>query len=223
MPSVKKSGDKRYDLFIQILAIILSFAGTAISAYFANTARETVDASRVEIASTTTNLNSENSTEVWQPWFHQVSERTAYIGLKRSVRFSKPFSHIPKVTSSLSLIDVTNIATLFKGLDAAATILKDKEIEKRLADLHLVTFPEYVHETDFMLNVGLGLPMECAKVLEHHLRTRPISPIPEDEILHLLGRPTASGSLTEREKWMLNFYHVIGTLNVSWLAQEKAS
>lgn len=181
----------------------------------ASRAEQTVDASRVETGWVTSNSNGRDFGHPWRKWESYPEKRTAYVGIQRNVVFTKPFKKIPRVSTAFSLIDT-------KPLDSVLPALGDKNIDKdtarRLHDIHVITDSGDVSENGFVVFVGIGLPTEPGEYLGHLFLTAP----PDSQLVERMEMgqlDSAHGSLDLDEAWMVNFFKIIGTINVSWIAQ----
>ncbi|HEU4687027.1 MAG TPA: hypothetical protein VFS23_01630 [Vicinamibacterales bacterium] len=77
-----------------------------------------------------------------------------------------------------------------------------------------------ISEKDFELRVGIGLNASAGKFLKDKLRDR--GNVKADLVDQMRRFSKISGSfqtLTDDEIWMVNFYRLVGTMDVSWVAQ----
>jgi hypothetical protein len=195
---------------------IASLVVSTLAQRSANRANQTVDASRVETAWVTSNSNGRGTGDAWQPWVYTPDETTVYIGLRRNIVFAKPFTKVPSVSTAFSLIDTESLDNILPGLGDKKI---DKDTSARLHQIHVITDTDAVNERSFDLLVGIGMPTTPGQYLRHVLSTT----TPD---AHLVERMKGMGQLDARhsnldpaESWMVNFFNIVGTINVSWIAQ----
>jgi hypothetical protein len=233
-----KAGDKRWSasnqlraasLFVTILISILSF-------FFSTKVRDianTVSQSRVELGTVPSNSNAGDVANPWTIWEEPVTPATLYVGIKRRIQFKHPFSVTPRVATALYVIDLYPIAERMRKLGYVPPIdMASREalslsyssdagqITERLKDVHIVSFAVDSNENGFVLEVGVGLPTKVGEFLASQLQKQE-PPKGFVEGMRRYGQlPGASNSLTADERWLANFYALVGTLGVTWMAQQ---
>ena len=188
---------------------------------------------RVEIDTITSNSDEGDASNPWRIWQQAVSTETMYVGLKRRIQFKQPFDAIPRVATAFGLINVYPVGDRLTELGfrppLASRVPSTKPFERledalpvgpRLRDIHLVSFAEAPDEKGFVLEVGVGLPTSAGKFLVEKLQdVRPPKGF-VDEMRRLNKFPGDQVTLSPEEQWLTNFYWLIGTIAVTWTAQQ---
>jgi hypothetical protein len=216
--------EKRRQNTVSLLGIGVTFTGTVLSLLWnAHTAR-VVEGARIESGNVTSNAN--DTTHPWKPWWWQVSEGTVGIGVKCDVKFARAFQRQPKVTVALSAMDYPNLASVFA---AFGPVPQDAEWRESLRKVNITSQVDRVSTEGFELQVGIGLRTPVANRLRDHLINKPnmdgTDPWSVAAMRNFGQLQNRVGALSADEIWMVNFYRIIGTFDVTWLAQtdEKAS
>ena len=192
-----------------------------VSLWISAKTRSKLNASRVEVGTETSDTNTEASS--WQTWVDTPhgSTTTVYFGVKKRITFKEPFKFTPSVSSALSLVNIKSIKEL---LDHGILLLQDiPEDEANRLQLHVVTFVESVSKEGFELQVGLGAPAGVGKAIVGLLKKRETSKHEIDEAItfnHIKSR--SFSEITKDENWLLNYYYLIGTIDITWIAQARA-
>lgn len=148
----------------------------------------------------------------WEPWQHNVSRITAYIGVKRRIKFRSAFQNPPKVISNLKLINLRSLDLVLKDLGYKP---ENENETDRLRQLHVLSNVEQVDNEGFIMIVGVGLPARAGDELARHLQKDPPKESTIDDVIGF----ASSCQQQPQDNWMLKFYESIGTIEVSWLAQ----
>lgn len=216
-------------------SILATFVVSILSLALSNRTRGAVSdvrESRVEIDSLPSNSNAGDLGNPWTSWEEPVSPTTLYIGIKRRVEFKREFAAPPRVSTALGVINLYPVADRlqelgFKPPDGGSSsepVPLSYESAKapvaiRLKDLHVLSFATKADARGFVLHVGIGLPTTAAEFLASVLQTRD----PPTDIVRGMLRygqlPRGSEELTSDERWLVNFYTLVGSLNVTWTAQ----
>jgi hypothetical protein len=114
---------------------------------------------------------------------------------------------------------VINVRSAAEVLGDLAYRAPDEHLLARLRELHVVSFVETPTERDFVLEVGVGLPTEPGKRLSSVLLQRPLSTALIDDMRE--HRQLKGEAPDSDERWMANFYSMVGTFGLSWTAQAK--
>jgi len=183
-------------------------------------AQQTVEAWRVETGHLTTDSNGDLNgawANPWSQWVEPISEKVMYIGVQKRITFAKPFRRKPSVSTALSLIQLPR-------LDAALAALGYHETDRAAADglrqLQVETFVGDVTEANFTLYAGVGLPVKAGRYLEHELSTAAVD---SGVVARMRNTrqvdPKTILPLSPDDRWMINFYMLVGTIDASWIAQ----
>jgi hypothetical protein len=210
---------------IAIIAILLSTLLSLASILIgmgaqrrASRAEETVELSRVETGVVATNIIGKTLDSTWRPWVKPLSEWTTYVGVEREVPFANKFRHVPSVGASMNVINTYPIKNLFPGSEAAQFKERTRE---HINDIHIVAFADHPSQSDFKVQIGIGLPTEAANILISRLETN----MPDPKLVEYTRQsqflPPDTVTLTDHEKWALNFADLVGTVNVLWIAQAE--
>jgi hypothetical protein len=219
--------EKRRQNHISILSIAATFAIAMTSLLWnariqkqATTTSDAVETSRVENDEVKSNSNANDFHNPWRQWQESVSPSTVYLGIERVVPFQRRFRSAPQVTLGMSLIDVPPMdLILFRfGFKPA-----EPKMSERIRHFHVVTKVADVTREHFILQLGIGLPTEAAKVLVEPL-SAPLNLAVDREFIDNMRLyrelENRSDSLTPGETWLINFYRIVGTIDVTWIAQE---
>lgn len=211
----------------QVLSILIAIT-SLIFAIFSNKqsqnaqqqvreTREALEASRVEIGSSSSNTNLPDYERPWRKWNSPLTTVTTFVGVQRQVNFKAKFGHKPEI---ILAIKIENVRSLFDVInEIGCKNIEEKELE-RLKQTHIVTEISDVTNDSFILKVGIGMPSESAKCLASFLDET----VPSENSWKLsdgfnkfpIG--TTIANLTPEQKWMFNFYEKVGTIEVVWTA-----
>src|SRR4051794_30576561 len=89
--------------WITISAALATAAIGLASLLVSRDASKRASDARLETGSLTTNAHGPGCVERWEPWQSRISPSTAYVGVKRRVRFTEPFAGTPQVMSAFQL------------------------------------------------------------------------------------------------------------------------
>jgi hypothetical protein len=208
---------------LQVISIVATIILSLVSLVLSTSANKnsqatqsTVEASRVETGDVTTNSNDTDLNETWTPWEFPVSTQTTYVGVQKKVRFGRPFQNNPQVMTALKLVNLRSLIDMMHELKYTP---KSQNEETRLRELHIVTQTGTITPNGFILQIGVGLPTEAAKHFVTYLQENKIDPEVEAIMRRYRKISPKSQGLSVEERWMINFYSTLGTLDVSWLAQ----
>lgn len=199
-------------IVLALISIVLSTNANKNS----QATQSTLEASRVETGDVTSNSNDVDLNEFWTPWEFPVTTQTTYVGVQKRVRFGRPFQNNPQVITALRLVNLRPLIDVMRDLKY---IPKDEHEESRLREVHLITQTDSITPNSFVLQVGIGLPTESAKQLVAYLQENRVDPEVERLMRRYRKISPQSRELSAEEKWMLNLYSFLGTVDVSWLAQ----
>jgi len=208
------------DHIISITGIIIPSVISVISLWISTKTRSRLIASRVELGNESSNEDATHpSWKVWVSTPHG-STITRYFGVRKLIKFDEPFKSIPTISSALSLV---NVKTIDQLLEQGFLTYKDiPKHENGRFESHVVTFVEQISKDGFELQVGLGMPTMIAENIINKLQKRNLQ---ESEIHTVITsnyiKSRAINDITDDEKWLLNFHFIIGTIDVSWIAQAK--
>jgi hypothetical protein len=216
--------EKRWQNIVTLIGIGLTFTGTVLSLVWNAHTAGIVEGARIESGNVTSNAN--DTAHPWIPWWWQVSQRTVGIGLKREVKFSRPFQRQPRVTVALSAMDYPNLTSVFADF---GPVPQDAEWKESLRKVNITSQVDRVSNEGFELQVGIGLRTPVAERLRDQLIKKPnmnTSDPGSVAVMRNFGQlQNRLDALTGDEIWMVNFYRIIGTFDVTWIAQtdEKTS
>lgn len=210
------------DQLIAISGIAVPSIISIISLWISANTRSKLNASLVEVGTETS--DTDTNQDPWKIWVDTPhgSTTTRYFGVKKMIKFKEPFVSTPSVSSSLSLVNTKSFNEL---LDQEILQLENlSEDEKHGLQLHVVTFVEYITKEGFELQVGLGAPINIGDTIVDFLKNRDLQKNEIDDSITFNNIKSRSNTnMTSDERWMLNFYYVIGTIDITWIAQAKAS
>jgi hypothetical protein len=215
-----------------LATFLISLLSLALSSRTQGTVAQ-ADASRVEIAELPSNSNAGDQQNPWRAWQDPVSATTLYVGVRRRVEFKRPFTNIPRVGTALGVVNVYPMNERLMELGfvlpkeppssdpvALSYRTSDAPTVRRLRDFHVVTYADGEDEKGFWLKVGVGLPTNAGEFLVSVLQKR--QP-PVGIIQGMRGYGQLRGDsdlLTPDERWLVNFYTLVGSFNVTWTAQQ---
>ena len=180
-------------------------------------AREALEASRVEIGSSSSNTNLPDYEKPWRKWNNPLTTVTTFLGVQRQVNFKAKFGHKPEI---ILAIKTENTRSLFDVIKEIGCKNIDESELDRLKQSHIVTEISDVTNDSFVLKVGVGMPSESAKCLANFLDEK--SPSENSWKLsdgfNRFPIGTTFANLTPEQKWMFNFYEKVGTIEIVWTA-----
>jgi hypothetical protein len=180
----------------------------------ASRASEVLETTRVENNDVVTNTN--DFANPWVPWIDTVSPTTVHLGVARDIKFERPFRNPPHISLGLRGLDVPDMTIVLTrlGFRPGSPRLAD-----RIRHVHVTTDVGNVSTTGFRMLVGIGLPSEPAKFLQRQLQDADLVDREVVADMRTAGMLENHDVLTSDEIWMSNFYTVIGTFQVAWIAQ----
>ena len=179
---------------------------------------------RVETGRLTTNANdlnysgrSEDYRDGWLP-FRRPRGNGLIIGVKRRIQFEHAFQNRPRVIAALSVINLRNFEDVLRDLGFRADSAETNKLRYTSASVET----EGEEADGFTLLVALFFPGRTGPYLAHVLDTLRIDPARVQEARN--GEnidPQGSASVTPNDRWMLDFYYLLGTIDVAWMATAK--
>lgn len=212
--------------------LVVSILSLALSTRTQGTVAQT-EMNRVETDSLPSNSNAGDVQNPWRAWEEPITPTTLYVGVRRWIVFRKPFSAIPRVSVSLGVINIypmddrlVQLGYVRPSEPAAVEDVplsynsSEARIGSRLRDFHVLSFSDETDEKGFWLKVGIGLPTHPGEFLVSRLQKRE-PPVGIIDGMRRYGQlPREGDSLTADERWLTNFYTLVGSFNVSWTAQQ---
>lgn len=168
---------------------------------------------RIVMESNSTNSNRSNFERHWTRWVDVVSDTTKYVGVCKRIKFKSSFQRVPRVLVAFNLLNVRSAAD---ALIENGYHFADSTEARRMREQHVVVFALNVSDSQFDLCVGVGVSAKSGSFLERILGTV----APRAETVNWAKDGKRIDKLGEDERWMLRFYEVFGTTDVSWIAQE---
>jgi len=212
--------------WVKLLASVIAAGGImAASTITAKcTARQEVASLRVESGAVSSNNLGTGTDFAWQPWSERLSDRTHYVGVQGHVKFKKAFEDKPQIVTALRLINLPPLNEVLRQLGHQES--PDKM--QRLHQLHVVAWTGYEGTDGFTLYVGIGLPDGGAIALISALNARQVQNSPDSPFeFHRQKGGLPAGQTIEQlnpdQRWVMNFYTLVGTIDVSWIATAHGS
>jgi hypothetical protein len=217
--------EKRRQNQISAISIAVTFVIAIVSLLWnARIQRQTAQTSnvlemtRVENGEVISNSNGSDFKNPWRQWEESVSDTTVYLGIERFVNFDRHFENPPDVTLGLSLIDLSPMDVVLSRVNFKP---QDPLMAERIHHVHVVTQVAGVNRDHFIVQIGVGLPTEAARALAPPL-TRELDARDRDFIEHMRRfrqLENRSDRLNPGEIWLINFYRIVGSFKVTWIAQ----
>ncbi len=200
-----------------VIAIVSLLWNARIQKQTAQTSN-VLDMTRVENGEVISNSNGGDFKNPWRQWEESVSDTTVYLGIERFVNFERHFENPPDVTLGLILIDLSPMDIVLSRLNFKP---QDPIMAERVHHVHVVTQVAGVNRDHFIVQIGVGLPTEAARGLAPPL-TRELDAKDGDFIEHMRRfrqLENRSDGLNPGEIWLINFYRIVGSFKVTWIAQ----
>jgi hypothetical protein len=164
----------------------------------------------------TSNMQGDGETEHWRK-FTDHRGKTCYLGIKRWVQFNRSFSHPPSVKTALSLIGITPNQALrdhFKDNSEVALSL-----ERLLPFCWVDTSKDAIKNNGFVVTLGVHIPDPGSEALISYIQNYDLPTANADWYdLALPGTKVHEYATNTDDRWFINFYYLVGTLDATWFA-----
>jgi hypothetical protein len=216
MAKAKTTPEPAVSRWVPVLVAVVGALASVAAAWItaSATAKREIASTRVESGSVESNSNGPELSTPWEPWESRITERTTMVGVQRRVRFGKSFRNAPRVITALTLINARSLEEVLRDLGHSPS----ESEARRLRQLHITASAGAPSQDGFVLYVGVGMPSEGADVLIRTLQRAPVNQADLEIHRRFSKLDPKSDTLTASERWMMNFYSLVGTVEVIWIA-----
>lgn len=222
MATNKVHADKNTrNFYLAVATLVLNAAVTVFSVCYSTNAKHTAEsayAQRVELLEQNTNDNSPWSSGGSLPLTFSFSKSTGAIGIRRQVKFQKPFETTPQVGCAIAAVNMANLQHVFDSLGFRPTSANGSGLEYTSFRVDA----ESRARDGFELRVSVPMRTEAIEFLQNRLYDKPLVDRELADYMRANGEIQDSyENLTRDEIWMLNFHRLVGTFDVTCSAQAE--